>query len=369
MPSQLEKKIPGWAGIDGLQLPPALSMEQCSGQTAALYKARLVARWQAGGGIGRERMADLTGGFGVDFTHLAPLFRRATYVERNDGLCRTAAHNFPLLGLDAAQVVCAEADAVVPTLEGMDLVYLDPARRDGAGRKVLLVEDCTPDVSQLLPGLLRRSRAVLVKLSPMLDITRALRSLAAVPAEVHIVAVGGECKELLFAFGAGLAPDLPPGSRAHRIVCRDDRFTFAFRSDEEEAATVEYAAGVDSYLFEPGAAVMKAGAFRLVARRYGLAKLHPNTHLYTAGHAVDGFPGRQFRVKAVSSFGKRDVRGLLRAGDRANLAVRNFPGTVAELRKRFRLKDGGTDYWFATTLADGRHVIIVAEKAGAPVPA
>lgn len=360
MPSQLDKKIPDWADIHGLQLPPALSMEQCSGQTAARYKARLVSQWQTDGQLGRTRMADLTGGFGVDFAHLSPLFRRSTYVERSEELCRVAAHNFPLLGLDGAEIRCAEADTVIPTLDGLDLIYIDPARRDGLGRKVLLIEDCTPDVTQLLPELLRRSHTVLVKLSPMLDITRALRSLALPAAEVHIVAVGGECKELLFAFHS--ATDTAAAGSARRIICHDDRYTFTFRPEEEAEAVVQYTDRVGQYLMEPGAAVMKAGAFRLVAARYGLAKLHPNTHLYTAGEAVTDFPGRQFRVKAVSSFSKRDVRALLRTDDRASLAVRNFPGTVAELRKRFRLRDGGTDYWFATTLGDGRHVIIVGEK-------
>ena len=358
MPHPFEKKIPAWAAIDGLMVPPALSLEQCSGEVAAQYKVNLVHSLQAQGCLGHARMTDLTGGLGVDFAFLSPLFEAATYVERQEVLCSIARHNFPLLGLHHAAVRCGEAADLLPTLATQDLIYIDPARRDGLGRKTWLIEDCTPDISGMLAPMLQCARVVMVKLSPMLDITRALRSLPLAPRQVHIVAVGGECKELLFVF-------LPPQNEEHQsplLVCHDGAHHLAFHPEEEASARAPLAEAVDAYLFEPCAAVMKGGAFRLIGERYGLRKLHPNTHLYTAAHPVEGFPGRQFRVRTVSSFSKRDVRALLRETDRANLAVRNFPGTVAELRKRFRLKDGGTDYWFATTLRDERHVLIVTEK-------
>ena len=364
MSHPFDKKIPAWAAIDGLMVPPSLSLEQCSGEVAARYKVELVRALQARGCLGHARMTDLTGGLGVDFAFLSPQFEAATYVERQEVLCTIARHNFPLLGLAHAEVCCGEATDLLPSLAPQDLIYIDPARRDGLGRKTWLIEDCTPDITDMLRPMLERAHLVMVKLSPMLDITRALRSLPLPPHEVHIVAVGGECKELLFLFLSPWAEkatsgDVPQGPL---MVCHDGPHHFAFRPEEEAAALSPLAEGVDAYLFEPCAAVMKGGAFRLVGARYGLRKLHPNTHLYTADHPVEGFPGRQFRVRTVSTFSKRDVRALLRETDRANLAVRNFPGTVAELRKRFRLKDGGTDYWFATTLRDERHVLIVTEK-------
>ena len=378
MPHPFEKKIPAWAAIDGLMVPPSLSLEQCSGEVAARYKVELVRALQARGCLGHARMTDLTGGLGVDFAFLSPCFDAATYVERQEVLCTIARHNFPLLGLTHAEVCCGEAANHLPTLAPQDLIYIDPARRDGLGRKTWLIEDCTPDITNMLLPMLERARLVMVKLSPMLDITRALRSLPVAPHEVHIVAVGGECKELLFLFlspqTAETAPQTAESSpqtveavagdalQGPLMVCHDGPHQFAFRPEEEAAALSPLAEAVDAYLFEPCAAVMKGGAFRLVGARFGLRKLHANTHLYTADHPVEGFPGRQFRVRTVSSFSKRDVRALLRETDRANLAVRNFPGTVAELRKRFRLKDGGTDYWFATTLRDERHVLIVTEK-------
>ena len=358
MSHPFDKKIPAWTTIDGLMVPPSLSLEQCSGEVAARYKVDLVRALQARGCLGHARMTDLTGGLGVDFAFLSPCFDAATYVERQEVLCTIARHNFPLLGLSHTEVCCGEASDLLPSLAPQDLIYIDPARRDALGRKTWLIEDCTPDISNMLQPMLGRARLVMVKLSPMLDITRALRSLPVAPCEIHIVAVGGECKELLFLF-------LPPQSEEHHsplFVCHDGAHHLAFHPEEETAAHAPLAEGVDAYLFEPCAAVMKGGAFRLIAERYGLRKLHPNTHLYTADHPVEGFPGRQFRVRQVSSFGKREVRALLRETDRANLAVRNFPGTVAELRKRFRLKDGGTDYLFATTLHDERHVLIVTEK-------
>ena len=184
------------------------------------------------------------------------------------------------------------------------------------------------------------------------------------PTRYTLWRVGGECKELLFLFLSPRAEEAVTGDalQGPLMVCHDGPHHFTFRPEEEAAALSPLAEEVDAYLFEPCAAVMKGGAFRLVGARFGLRKLHANTHLYTADHPVEGFPGRQFRVRTVSSFSKREVRALLRETDRANLAVRNFPGTVAELRKRFRLKDGGTDYWFATTLRDERHVLIVTEK-------
>jgi hypothetical protein len=344
------KKLPRWAEIDGLCAPPSISMEQCSSEKAASYKKIVVQRLfpQSGGA-----MTDLTGGYGVDFTTLAPIFKHATYVEQNAELCRIAQHNFPLLNVQSADIINGEAEEILSTLSPQDLIYLDPARRSNVGRKVLLVEDCTPNAAELMPTLLEKAKHVMIKLSPMLDITRAMQSLGPA-AEVHIVAVGGECKELLLLY--------PCDKGLTKIICHDDRYDFSFDANAESRAAVKYTDEVKTFLYEPGAAVLKAGAFRLISERFGLEKLHPNSHLYTAEHLVEDFPGRVFRVHTVSGFGKREIRPLLAATQQANLAVRNFPGTVAELRKRFKLRDGGEDYWFATTLYNERHVIIATQK-------
>lgn len=348
--SPLAKKLPRWAEIDDLLAPPSISMEQCSSEKAALYKKQVISLLFPKGG---NKMTDLTGGFGVDFSTLSQLFEHGTYVEQNEELCRIARHNFPLLGIKSVDVINGVAEEILSTLPPQDLIYLDPARRSDVGRKVLLVEDCTPNAAELMPSLLEKAKHVMIKLSPMLDITRAMQSLGPA-AEVHIVAVGGECKELLLLY--------PCEKDSTKIICHDDRYDFSFDANAESRAAVKYTDEVKTFLYEPGAAVLKAGAFRLMSERFELEKLHPNSHLYTAEYLVEDFPGRVFRMHTVSGFGKREIRPLLAATKQANLAVRNFPGTVAELRKRFKLRDGGEDYWFATTLYNERHVIIATQK-------
>lgn len=348
---RLRAKVPAWASAEGLRYPPRLSLEQCSGETAARYKAALVARWLPEGG----EMADLTGGFGVDFVFLSAHFARKTYVERQRELCLLASFNFPRLGVPDARVVEAEAGEYLAAMRPVDFIFLDPARRDGAGRKVAGLEDCAPDVTRLRSLLLAKAPLVLVKLSPMLDLSSALLRLPET-AEVHVVSVGGECKELLFVLRRGQA-----GSPL--LCCGGDFPPFAFRPEEERAALPAYAPALRAYLYEPDAALLKAGAFKLLSVRYGVEKLHPNSHLYTSDRLLPGFPGRAFRVEAAVACTRKALRVLPGTVSRMNLAVRNFPASIAEIRKRTGLKDGGDRYGFATTLADGRKVLAVCRKA------
>lgn len=352
---RMREKVPSWAAVDGLRYPHRLALEQCSGEAAARYKAEVVQRLMAHSPAPTS-MADLTGGFGVDFSFVARTFSRATYVERQESLCALARHNFPLLGLTQAEVVCADGVDHLRTMAPVDLLFLDPARRDSQGRKTVLIEDCEPDVCALLPRLLEKARFVVLKLSTMLDIAGALRSLRCVR-EVHVVAAGGEAKDLLLVIERGW--DAEPTVCVNESGC-----TFRFTYGEEAAAQPAFAEGADlgRYLYEPGAATLKAGAFKLIATRFSLKKLHPNSHLYTASELRDGFPGRTFCVEHVLGFGKRDVKALHELTDSANLTVRNFPSTVAALRKKLKLREGGRFYLFATTLADGSHALLVCTK-------
>lgn len=342
---RLRTKVPSWAAIDQLLYPPRLSLEQCSGEAAARYKAALAARLEPDGGT----LADLTGGLGVDFAFMARHFARAIYVERRPELCRLARHNFPLLGLPAAEIVEADATEHLDRLPDVALTMLDPARRDSGGRKTVFIEDCEPNVVAIMPRLLAKSHTVLLKLSPMLDADHAVHALGNV-AEVHAVAVAGECRELLLVLRSGAATPY--------IYASEDGRTLRFTRREEAEARPEYAAELAAYLYEPGAALLKAGAFRLTAVRFGLKKLHPNSHLYTADRLVPDFPGRVFCVQRYTGFGKRELRDFCTGVPAANLTVRNFPASVADLRRRLRLKEGGVATWFATTLSDGRHVLI-----------
>lgn len=342
---KLRTKVPSWAATDELHYPPRLALEQCSGEAAARYKAEVAGRLLPDGGT----MADLTGGLGVDFSFVARRFRRSTYVERQAELCLLARHNFPLLGLSGTEIVQADGTDFLKTMPPADLVFLDPARRDGAGRKTVFIEDCEPDVAGLAQQLLAKGRVVLVKCSPMLDLEKAVRTLGCV-SEAHVFAADGECKELLLVMREDADPTC--------IFAAEGNVRFRFTRQEEAEACPSFARYPGTYLYEPGAAIMKAGAFRLIAVRFGLHKLHPNSHLYTSDRLVKNFPGRTFRIERHSGFGKRELRDFFPPDRRANLSVRNFPTTVAELRKRLKLKEGGTAHWFATTLADGNHILL-----------
>lgn len=375
---RLRHKVPQWAATEGLLYPVRLSLEQCSSETTALYKARLLPSAPAGD-RGSALLVDLTGGLGVDFSFMAQGFDRAVYVEQNEELCRLARHNLPLLGLPRAEIVQGDGVEYLQTMtDTADVIFLDPYRRDEGGHKTVRIEDCTPNLLPLLPLLAQHSRRVIVKLSPMLDITQALRSLAAasVRANVatHIVGTQGEVKEILLDIRWGEEPLLMDRVM---MVCHDDSHHLEYRfAQESQVATAHYSRYcshqdlVGAYLYEPAPVIMKAGCFRLLTERFGLTALHPNSHLYMSPSAVADFPGRQFRVLRVSGFGKKELKDFLRQapqhpngkGACANLAVRNFPMSVAELRQRMHLLDGGTEYWFATTLADESKVIVACSK-------
>jgi 16S rRNA G966 N2-methylase RsmD len=367
-------KLPDWAENRAVRYPPRLSMEQCSSQATARYKETLL----TGGTKGR--MVDLTGGLGVDTVALSSHFEEVDYVERDELLCSLARHNFPVLGRPHIRVHCTDAASYLRRMDPVDLIYIDPARRDKQGRKIIDLADCEPNLLELLPLLLEKADRVLVKLSPMLDVTQAVRRLGGVHA-VHIVAVGNDCKELLLLLGA--SPVSFNRIPFHCVNLPHVAQTFVASWEENETPAC-YAAGVGAYLYEPSAPVMKSGLFGAVGARFMLTQLHPNSHLYTSHpfaasevvrtegiavrpeptlpRAVDAFPGRIFRVDGVSSFNKKAVGELLEGCTKANLTVRNFPATVSELRRTLKLKEGGDCYLFATTLGNGAHILIKTHK-------
>lgn len=344
-------KLPRWAERDDIVFPPRLSMEQCSSQETALYKADVIRRLLPSDEQ-RCSMTDLTGGFGVDFSYLASFFREAHYVERQEVLCQTARHNLPLLGLPHAHVHEAEATDLLPTLPHQSLLYLDPARRDDAGRKVVALADCTPDVEALHEQLVAKSDVVMLKLSPMLDIHQTLRLLPSV-SEVHVVSLENECKELLLV--------LQSKAEASDITyhCVNlGRHTQKTTYSSSEACKLILADEPLAYLYEPNVSLLKAGVQDVLCQRLGALKLHPFSHLFTSQELIPDFPGRTFRVEAFSGFSKKEVGRLLSGLRQANLTVRNFPTSVQELRRKLHLAEGGDTYLFATTLADGRHILI-----------
>lgn len=366
------KKLPEWAARDGVWFPPRISMEQCSSEQTAVYK-RSVIEALLPDAAERNNLADLTGGFGIDFSYMAVAFRHGVYVERQSHLCEIARHNLSALLDDTTFEVCHEdsAEAITGAAEtgtfcsrSFDVVFLDPARRDDIGRKVVALEDCTPNVIDLLPWLRSHTRYFVVKLSPMLDITQSLRQLKCV-SQVHVVSVGGECKELLLVCRSEADVEMSLVS-FHCVNLASGDSPFICDNKTEAVASIieadELQNGDWQYLLEPNASLLKAGVQDALCRHFDVRKLHPMSNLFVSKEPVFSFPGRLFAVEAVGDFTKQSLRELVGKVQKANLTVRNFPATVAELRKRLKLKEGGDTYYFATTLSNGKHALFRCHK-------
>lgn len=349
------QKLPLWSRTKGIIYPPHLSMEQCSSELTARYKEKIL--------VGGESFADLTGGFGVDFSYLARSFKQAWYVEHNPALCQIAEHNMAVLELRQAVIRNEEAEQFLKDTPSIDAIFLDPARRDIHGGKTVAISDCTPDVKALLPLLLQKAQRIMVKLSPMLDIYQALKDLPDI-SDVHIIAVHNECKELILVIDKRITKESPV--KFHAINLTPDKTelnkAFTFTLEEERQAECSFTTELETYLYEPDTSLLKAGAFRLTAKRFQLKKLHPNSHLYTSNILNKDFPGRIFHIEQVIGFSKKELRSLMSGISQANLSIRNFPDSVAGLRKRLKLKDGGTTYLFATTLNNGEKVLLKCIK-------
>lgn len=389
-------KLPRWASLEGIIYPPHISMEQCSSESTALYKAELAARLLGlpASSSGTEMKAeneiefvDLTGGFGVDFSYIAArLGVKSMYVERQAHLCEAAKENFGRLGLknaivkngdgievlhsfhpkkkdaasddDSLGITYDQPRSLLKTNLGLKIIFIDPARRDDAGNKVVSLKDCTPDVTVLQEEMFLKADYAIIKLSPMLDWHRAISELSHVR-EVHIISVNNECKELLLVLSArNMGENL-------RIYCINDAQSFVCDESDMESSLVKIAPSTleeMQYLYEPNASLMKAGCFGVLSGRYDARMLSKNSHLFVSREPIAAFPGRSFRIIAVSSFNKKELKRHLSGITKANIATRNFPLSVAELRKRLKLKDGGETYIFATTLSDESHVLMITEK-------
>ena len=363
-------KLPSWAANEDIIYPPHLSMEQCSSEPTAEYKARLVTRLVGTGTSASSCLCDLTGGFGVDFSFMAQGFKRAIYVEQQENLCALARHNFHALGLSQAEVVNGDGTAYLRQLNQVSVLFLDPARRNEQGGKTILISDCTPDVLALEDELLIKADTVVIKLSPMLDWHRAvdeLNGLGNVVREVHIVSVRNECKELLLVLQKSFCAtgDKTTDEKALQVFCVNDDSMVSYSLNETLNISQRIGSTLPTsgqYLYEPNASLMKAGCFALLTARYPISALSLNSHLFVSDEAIESLPGRWFEITAVSSFNKKDLRRTLSWIDKANLAVRNFPMSVADLRKRLKIKEGGDVYLFATTDAENNHLLIVCKK-------
>ena len=346
-------KIPSWASIDGIVYPPHISMEQCSSEQTARYKARI-----AGNG---EKIVDLTAGFGVDMAFMSAGFKQAVHVEMQPQLCAISSENYKHLGLNHVQVVCNDGVGYLHQMEHADLIFIDPARRDQHGARTYGIADCTPNVLEIIDEMLQKADRVMIKLSPMLDWQKTVADVGNV-SQVHIVSVGNECKELLLEVKNGKGEKV-------KVFCVNDDQVFSYEIGEPHSFTPSPLHSFTlsplhsfTFLYEPNASVMKAGCFNLISHRFGITQPDANSHLFLSDKLVEGFPGRGFVIERVSTMNKRELKEALAGIDKANVAVRNFPLSVADLRKRLKLKDGGDVYIFATTDAKKGHLVMVCRK-------
>lgn len=343
----LMKKVPSWAENEDLLFPAHLSIEQCSSEASAKYKAKL---------LEGETFADLTGGLGIDTYFISQHFQQADYIERQTELCDLARHNFEVLKANV-KVWNETAEEYLEHCTQKDCIFIDPARRDEHGRKTVSISDCTPDVAALQEVLLEKANKVMVKLSPMLDISKALEELHHV-SEAHVVAVANECKELDVIMERGYQGE--PKFVCVNLLTQQPEMRFTM--EEERNCMSRHADGVSNYFYEPNPAVMKAGCFRLLTERYNVFKLHKNSNLYTSEQLVPDFPGRIFEVEGWAPYNKKLKQTLLANVEKASIAVRNFPLSVAELRKTLKIGDGDETYLFATTLKGEQKVVIRTKK-------
>lgn len=344
------EKLPDFYANDNIAYPPAVSMEQCSSSITATYKASL---WQG------DSLADLTGGFGVDTFAFAAKFQEIDWVEPQESLVKIVQHNANTLGISNIRFHTETMETALSRLPIHECLYLDPSRRDTHGQRVVALEDCQPNILQWKSKLLDHARhCIMLKLSPMIDIRQVLRQLPETES-VHVVAVKGECKEVLFL----LSHTRTPNPVIHAVdLLPDGTRHFQFTMDEESNTALTPIEKIGTYLFEPNAAVLKAGAFKSIAQHYSVGKLHPHSHLYTGEEIPDDFPGKIFRIIKTVPFHKKEIRQQLSSVAKANIAVRNFPLSSEELRKKLNIKDGRDVFLFGTTLWDSTHVIIVAER-------
>ncbi|MEM9856307.1 MAG: class I SAM-dependent methyltransferase [Bacteroidota bacterium] len=343
-----KSKLPRWHQTEHILYPPQLSMEQCSSQSTAEYKAKLVK--------GRE-FIDLTGGTGVDSWALSQSFQKGNYVEQDQNLAELAKSNFSALGKKNIQAHHTTAEEYLTSIsKKVDCIYIDPARRDKNKNRVFRLEDCTPNIIELLPQLKKKAHQVLIKTSPMMDIDLAIGSLGHVD-EVHVIAVDNDCKEVLYTV-AEISAEKTKLSIINFKKGKLQRLDSTI--SEISTARVSFSSP-KTYLYEPNAAIMKAGAFNLISERFSIPKLHRHTHLYTSNKISPEFPGRIFKVKHLLPYSRKEIKRAVPNG-KANITIRNFKDDVAAIRKKTGIKDGGELYLFGFTDINTAQRIAICSK-------
>lgn len=347
---KIKSKVPRFYNTSKILYPLQLSLEQSSSEVTAIYKSELCEG---------KTLADLTGGFGVDCCFMSSHFERVSYVERHQELCVLANHNFKELGLENIEIFNTETEKFLQEMNPVDWIYIDPARRSKIGKKVVFLSDCEPNIALLSSTLLQKTSNLMVKLSPMMDISAAIKDLPQTN-EVHIIAVDNECKEVILIIRQGLNKSL--SINTINFLKNDNVQKFSFSFDDESSTEVNCTSKLGKYVYEPNAAIMKSGAYKAISNRFEVFKLHINTHLYTSDKLTLEFPGRIFEVKKMWENSKVSLKTLSRQIPKANISTRNYPLSVEEIRKKTKVKDGGEIYIFACTIANEDKVLIECSK-------
>jgi precorrin-6B methylase 2 len=342
-------KLPTWTNLNRVVFPTALSLEQSSSEATALFKSKI---------ISGDSLVDLTGGLGVDTWAFSQSFGQVTHIEIDSLLSEVAAHNFILLGCKNITCINSSAEGFLDSLDHkVDYFFIDPARRV-ENKKVFLIGDTVPDITNLKATLLEKAKGFVVKVSPLMDIAQTIAELGTVD-KIIVIAVDAECKELLVVCGQN--PNTNPLVQTVDILGNGKSSVFEFYYQDERIAESKLSLPQD-YLYEPNAACMKSGGFNLLATKNDCEKLHPNSHLYTSDRLIENFPGRKFKILAQTRVDKKSINSLI-PSNKANIAIRNFPFSAADLQKKLGLKDGGDTFIFGTTIMDNTKVLLICEKA------
>jgi len=341
-----EKKLPTWFASQNIYYPAKISIEQTSSEITANYKSNLVQG---------NSIIDITGGFGVDCLAFSKNFKEVIHCEINNDLSEIVAHNYKELGISNIQTIATDGlEYLKNTSQKFDCIYIDPSRRSDIKGKVFLLKDCLPNVPENLDFLFEKSDTILIKNSPILDITSTINELKFVK-EIHIVAVNNEVKELLFLLKKEFE-DLVKIKTFNLLKNKKQSFSFYLKSDID----FEYSLP-QKYLYEPNAAILKSGGFNEVASQLKTYKLHQHSHLYTSDELIEGFPGRIFEIISVFPYNKKKLKREIIV-DKANITTRNFPKTVAQIRKETKLKDGGDTFLFFSTNLKNELIVINCVK-------
>lgn len=351
--NRLTAKVPSWAGCEGLLFPFPVAIQQCSSEAVARWRSSLV----SGG-----RHVDLTGGLGVDCFFMGGKAESVTYVDADERAVAAALHNFSLLGVTNTTFICKTAeDFLTDSGFHFDSIFIDPSRRSPSGGRVFRIADCAPDVEQWAARMLEVADVVLIKLSPLLDVSIILRQLPCVT-DIYALGANGECKDLVVR----LSQDRTGEARCHAVAVADDGTgqDFHFLKSEEDAAPQEIADGILSYIFEPSPQLMKMSPFKLIGSRYGVRPLSAATHVFTSDVDVPDFSGRRFRVEAVFDSGKKGIAALRKSTGSASIAVRNYPIGAEALRSKLKMKEDDNTFVFGVTLGGGEQKLVLCHRLG-----